>query len=103
MAARYFDGALRASAEANDPTAGACAASFAAIQCYSTPGQAEKAIDLLQTARNRVRWHATPRMHAMLAARTARALFVTGAKQECAHQLHLALTALSQGPSQPGR
>ncbi|MGW5879448.1 helix-turn-helix domain-containing protein [Nocardiopsis terrae] len=99
MAARYFDGALRASAEANDPIAGAYAASFAAIQCYSTPGQAEKAIDLLQAARDRVRWHATPRMHAMLAARTARALSVTGAKRECAHQLHLARTALDQGPS----
>lgn len=99
LAARYFDAALRASADADDPLSGAYAASFAAIQCYSTPGQADRAVDLLQTARDRVRWQATPRMHAMLAARTARALSVTGNRRECAHQLHLARTALDRGPS----
>ncbi|MBR8740602.1 helix-turn-helix transcriptional regulator [Nocardiopsis sp. MG754419] len=97
LAARYFDGALRASAEAGDPVGGAYAASFAAIQCYST-GPPERAVHLLDLAREQVRWRATPRMHAMLAARTARALSTTGARKECAHQLHLARTALDKGP-----
>ncbi|WP_062204384.1 hypothetical protein [Streptomyces sp. NBRC 109706] len=37
-------------------------------------------------------------MHAMLAARTARALSKTGAKKECAHHLHIARAALDKGP-----
>ncbi|MEV2279346.1 helix-turn-helix transcriptional regulator [Nocardiopsis sp. NPDC049922] len=98
VAQRFFDGAFRASAEAGDPISGAYAASFAAIQCYSTPGQADQAVALLEAAQDQVRWKATPRMRAMLAARTARALSKTGAKKECAHQLHLARTALDQGP-----
>ncbi|RKN11058.1 helix-turn-helix domain-containing protein [Streptomyces radicis] len=98
VAQRFFDGSLRASAEAGDPISGAYALSFAAIQCYSTPGQAGRAVSLLQTAQEQVRHKATPRMHAMLAARTARALSKTGAKKECAHQLHLARAALDKGP-----
>ncbi|MBQ1082440.1 helix-turn-helix transcriptional regulator [Nocardiopsis sp. B62] len=96
LAGRYFDGALRASAEANDPVGGAYAASFAAIQCYST-GPGDRAVNLLEVAHTQVRGRATPRMHAMLAARTARALSTTGAKRECARQIHLARTALDQG------
>ncbi|MEV3874673.1 helix-turn-helix transcriptional regulator [Streptomyces sp. NPDC049906] len=97
IAQRYFDGCLRASADAGDAFSGAYGLSFAAVQCYSTPGQAGRAVSLLQTARDRVGRRATPRMRAMLAARTARALSVTGAKKECAHQLHLARTALDEG------
>jgi tetratricopeptide (TPR) repeat protein len=97
VAQRFFDGALRASAEAGDPISGAYGLSFAAIQCYSTPGQAGRAVSLLETARERVRRKATPRMQAMLAARAARALSKTGAKAECAHQLHRARAALDRG------
>lgn len=98
VAQRFFDASLRASAEAGDPISGAYALSFAAIQCYSTPGHGGRAVSLLQTAQEQVRRKATPRMHAMLAARTARALSKTGTKKECAHQLHLARTALDKGP-----
>lgn len=97
IAQRFFDGSLRASAEAGDPISGAYALSFAAIQCYSTPQQAGRAISLLETAQEQVRRKATPRMHAMLAARTARALSKTGAKKECAHQLDIARAALDKG------
>jgi tetratricopeptide (TPR) repeat protein len=97
IAQRFFDGSLRASAEAGDPISGAYGLSFAAIQCYSTPGQADRAVSLLETAREQVKRRATARMHAMLAARTARALSKTGAKKECAHQLHLARVALDKG------
>ncbi|TDQ45484.1 transcriptional regulator [Actinorugispora endophytica] len=98
-AARYFDGAFRASAEAGDPISGAYAASFAAIQCYST-GHGDRALNLLETASGQVRWKATPRMQAMLAARTARALSTTGDRRACARQLHLARTALDKGASE---
>ncbi|MFE5326214.1 helix-turn-helix domain-containing protein [Embleya sp. NPDC056575] len=97
IAQRFFDASLRASAEARDPISGAYALSFAAVQCYSTPGQAGRALSLLETAQEQVRWKATPRMHAMLAARTARALSKTGAKRECAHQLEVARAALDKG------
>ncbi len=96
IAQRYFDAALRASVEAEDVVTGAYALSFAAIQCYST-GQAGRAVSLLDTARTQIRGRATPRMDAMLAARTARALSKTGAKADTAHQLHLARTALDKG------
>ncbi|MGW6454363.1 helix-turn-helix domain-containing protein [Streptomyces sp. NPDC055078] len=98
IAQRFFDAALRASADARDPVSGSYALSFAAIQCYSTPGQAGRAVSLLETAQEQVKRKATPRMLAMLAARTARALSKTGAKKECAHQLDVARTALDQGP-----
>ncbi|MFE4666253.1 helix-turn-helix domain-containing protein [Streptomyces sp. NPDC056716] len=97
IAQRFFDGSLRASAEAGDPISGAYGLSFAAIQCYSTPGQAGRAVSLLETAQERVKRRATPRMQAMLAARTARALSKTGAKRECARQLDLARAALDKG------
>ncbi|WP_331733516.1 helix-turn-helix transcriptional regulator (plasmid) [Embleya sp. NBC_00888] len=97
IAQRYFDASLRASAEARDPIGGAYALSFAAIQCYSAPGQAQRAISLLETAHEQVKHKATPRMHAMLAARTARALSKTGAKKECARQLDVARAALDRG------
>ncbi|MFF4924193.1 transcriptional regulator [Kitasatospora sp. NPDC001261] len=98
IAQRYFDAALRASAEAQDVITGAYALSFAAIQCYST-GQAQRAVSLLDTARTQVKGRTTPRMDAMLAARTARALSKTGAKEQTAHQLHLARAALDKGRS----
>lgn len=98
IAQRFFDGSFRASAEAGDPISGAYALSFAAIQCYSTPQQAERAVSLLETAQEQVRRKATPRMHAMLAARTARALSKTGAKKACVRQLDIAREALGKGP-----
>ncbi|MFD8749442.1 helix-turn-helix transcriptional regulator [Kitasatospora sp. NPDC059577] len=93
----YFDASLRASAEAGDVIGGAYALSFAAVQCYSTPGQAHRAVALLDAARAEVRGRSTPRMEAMLAARTARALSKTGAKTAAGHQLHLAHAALDKG------
>ncbi|MFJ5229354.1 helix-turn-helix domain-containing protein [Kitasatospora sp. NPDC088391] len=95
----YFDASLRASAECGDVVAGAYTLSFAAIQCYSTPGLARRAVDVLDTARSQVRGRSTPRMAAMLAARTARALSKAGDAPGAAHQLHLARAALDKGPS----
>lgn len=97
IAQRFFDASLRASAEAGDPISGAYTLSFAAIQCYSTPHQASRAVSLLDTARTQVKRKGTPRMEAMLAARTARALSKTGTKKEAARQLHLARVALDKG------
>ncbi|QKW21628.1 helix-turn-helix transcriptional regulator [Kitasatospora sp. NA04385] len=97
VAQSYFDASLRASAECGDVIGGAYALSFAAIQCYSTPGQARRAVDILDTARARVRGRCTPRMEAMLASRTARSLSKTGDAAGAAHWLHLARTALDKG------
>ncbi|MCU7827281.1 helix-turn-helix domain-containing protein [Kitasatospora sp. DSM 101779] len=96
-AQRYFDASLRASAEAGDVIGGAYTLSFSAVQCYSTPGQADRAVALLDAARTAIRGQGTPRMEAMLAARTARALSKTGAKRAAGHQLHLAHAALDKG------
>ncbi|MFJ9446434.1 helix-turn-helix domain-containing protein [Kitasatospora sp. NPDC101235] len=96
-AQRYFDASLRASAEAGDTTGGAYTISFAAVQLYST-GQANRAVALLETARSQLGRHSTPRMEAMLAARTARALSKTGAKAATGRQLHLAHAMLDKGP-----
>jgi tetratricopeptide (TPR) repeat protein/DNA-binding transcriptional regulator YiaG len=97
IAQRYFDASLCASSECGDLITGAYTLSFAAIQCYSSPGLAGQAVSLLDTARTQVRGKSTPRMDAMLAARTARALSKSGAKAEVAHQLHLARSALDKG------
>ncbi|MBL7502023.1 hypothetical protein I6A84_02520 [Frankia sp. CNm7] len=97
VAQRFFDGSLRASVEAGDPISGAYALSFAAVQCYSTPQHAGRAMALLETAQRQVNRKTTPRLRAMLAARTARALSKTGARKECAHQLNLARAALDEG------
>ncbi|MFD0396484.1 helix-turn-helix domain-containing protein [Kitasatospora sp. NPDC127121] len=97
VAQNYFDASLRASAECGDVLAGAYTLSFAAIQCYSTPNLANRAVDLLDAARAQVRGRSTPRMEAMLAARTARALSKAGAKEQAKHQLHLARAALDKG------
>ncbi|MEU7093323.1 helix-turn-helix domain-containing protein [Kitasatospora aureofaciens] len=97
IAQGYFDASLRASAESGDLIAGAYTLSFAAIQCYSTPGLANRAVSLLEVARVQVKGKSTPRMEAMLAARTARALSKAGAKEEAKHQLHLARAALDKG------
>lgn len=96
-ARRYFEAALRASATAGDPVAGAYALSFAAVQSYST-GQPQQAVSLLDTAHSAVSRLATPRMNAMLAARSARAVSKTGSRPGCAHLLHLARTGLDRGP-----
>jgi hypothetical protein len=99
LAHRYFGLALRASADAGDPVVGAYAMSFMAVQCYST-GHAQDAIALLEAARTATSRIATARMNAMLAARLARALSKTGDAKGCAQMLHLARTALDQGPSE---
>ncbi len=97
IAQAHFDTALRASATAGDRIAGACALSFLAVHCYST-GQAQLSVSLLETARSAVGRSGTPRMMAMLAARSARALSKTGDHRACAAKLHQAHRALDQGP-----
>ncbi|MFF2073162.1 helix-turn-helix domain-containing protein [Kitasatospora sp. NPDC058162] len=97
VAQSYFDASLRASAECGDVVAGAYTLSFAAIQCYSSPGLAGRAVSFVDTARTQVRGRSTPRMEAMLAARAARAWSKGGAKEETKHQLHLARAALDKG------
>lgn len=96
-ARQYFGTALRASATASDPVTGAYALSFAAVQCYST-GQPQEAVALLETASDAVTRAGTPKMTAMLAARSARAHSKTGSKRDCAHLLSQARTALDRGP-----
>ena len=71
-ARRHFEAALRASATAGDQLTGAYALSFAAVQCYST-GEPQQAVVLLETASDAVARTGTPKMTAMLAARSARA------------------------------
>ncbi len=93
----YFEAALRASATADDPLTGAYALSFAAVQCYST-GQPQEAVALLETASGTVARTGTPKMTAMLAARSARAHSKAGSKRDCARQLYQARTALDRGP-----
>jgi len=90
--------ALRASATAGDPTGGAYALSFMAVQCYST-GQAQLAVSLLETAGSATARSGTARMKSMLAARSARALSKTGDRKGCAHMLNVAREAFARGPS----
>ncbi len=99
-ARRHFEAALRASATAGDPVTGAYALSFAAVQCYST-GEPQQAIALLETASDAVARTGTPKMTAMLAARSARAHSKAGSKRDCARQLYQARAALDRGPD-PG-
>jgi tetratricopeptide (TPR) repeat protein len=96
----YFEAALRASATAGDLVTGAYALSFAAVQCYST-GEPQDALALLEAASDTVTRTGTPKMAAMLAARSARAHSKAGSKRDCARQLHQARAALDRGP-RPG-
>lgn len=96
-ARHYFETALRASATGGDRQAGAYALSFLAVHCYST-GQAQQAVSLLQTAQAELAGAQTPRMAAMLAARTARAHSKAGDRRACAHMLREAREALDRGP-----
>jgi len=102
-ATRLFETSLRASAAAGDPFAGAYALSFLAVQCYST-GEAQQAVSLLETAGGSVARMGSPRMAAMLAARSARAHSKLGRRKTCARLLHEARAALDQGarPDDPG-
>lgn len=95
---RYFALALRASATANDPVAGAYTLSFMAVQCYST-GHAQQAVSLLEAARSGLGHNATALMSAMLAARSARAYSKLDDQRACARMLHRARTDLDHGPS----
>jgi len=97
VAQAYFETALRASATSGDRIAGAYALSFFAVQCYST-GKPQLAVSLLETARGSLGQAGTPRMRAMLAARSARALSKAGDRHACAHMLHEARRALDRGP-----
>lgn len=99
-ASRLFETSLRASAAADDPFTGAYALSFLAVQCYST-GEAQQAVSLLETAGRSVTAMGSPRMTAMLAARTARAYSKLGRRKSCARLLCEARAALDRG-TRPG-
>ncbi|ACU75721.1 putative transcriptional regulator [Catenulispora acidiphila DSM 44928] len=98
-AERYYETALRASAEATDVLTGAYAMSFMAIQHY-TAGDPNDAVKLLDNAEQTAGSRATPRMRAMLAARKARALSKTGDRRGCARALTAARDLLDLGPSE---
>jgi tetratricopeptide (TPR) repeat protein len=98
VAGRWFELSLRASATAGDHVAGAYTMSFLAVQCYSI-GQPRQAVSLLETATAVTSRVATPRLSAMLAARTARALSKMGDRRGCARMLHVARAALDRGAS----
>lgn len=93
----YFDGALRASVNAGDGVAGAYALSFFAVHCYST-GQARAAVGMIDTAQSALSGNATPRMSAMLAARSARAQSKAGDRTACIRDLAAARVHLDRGP-----
>jgi transcriptional regulator with XRE-family HTH domain len=93
----YFDGALRASVNAGDGFAGAYALSFFAVHCYST-GQARAAIGMIDTAQSALWGNATPRISAMLAARSARAQSKAGERMACVRDLAAARVHLDRGP-----
>lgn len=93
----YFEGALRASANAGDAVAGAYALSFFAVHCYST-GEARAAVGMINTAQSALSRSATPRMAAMLAARSARAQSKAGERTSCIRDLAAARVHLDRGP-----
>lgn len=95
----YFEGALRASASANNAFAGAYALSFFAVHCYST-GHAREAVNLIDTAQTSLIGRATPRMAAMLAARSARAHSKARERADCIRDLSAARVHLDRGPHQ---
>jgi transcriptional regulator with XRE-family HTH domain len=95
----YFEGALRASASADNAFAGAYALSFFAVHCYST-GQAREAVSMIDTAQTALVGNATPRMAAMLSARSARAQSKAGERTACIRDLGAARVHLDRGPHQ---
>jgi tetratricopeptide (TPR) repeat protein len=100
-AQKYYLTALRASATATagDPETGANVLAFMAIQAYSA-GDPRDAVALGQAAQEQVTRQTTPRVRAILHARTARALSKTpGAKAGCARELTAARDAVAAGPS----
>lgn len=96
-AQRYYLTALRAAAIADDHTTGANTLAFMAIQTYSTGNPAD-AVDLVETAQTALGRGATPRVRAMLHARTARAHAKTGQQKSCARALNAAYDAHAHGP-----
>jgi hypothetical protein len=98
-AQKYYLTALRASATAGDPGTGANVLAFMAIQAYSV-GDPRDAVALGQAAQEQVTRRTTPRVRAILHARTARALSKTpGGKAGCARELTAARDAVAAGPS----
>jgi tetratricopeptide (TPR) repeat protein len=98
-AQKYYFTALRASATAGDPETGANVLAFMAIQAYSA-GDPRDAVALGQAARQQVTRGTTPRVRAILHARTARALSKTpDGRAGCARELTAARDAVAAGPS----
>jgi tetratricopeptide (TPR) repeat protein len=95
----YFEGAMRASVNADDATAGAYALSFLAVHCYST-GNAREAVSLLDSAQSALSGQTTPKMSAMLAARSARANSKAGERTASIRDLSAARVHLDRGPRQ---
>jgi tetratricopeptide (TPR) repeat protein len=95
----YYLTALRASATAGDAETGANVLAFMAIQAYSA-GDPRDAVALGQAAQEQAAHRTTPRVRAILRARTARALSKTsGGKAGCTRELAAARDAVAAGPS----
>lgn len=92
-AQRYFAASLRASSAAGDVLTGANTLSFMAIQTYSV-GDPRDAVDLLDSARQSTKSIPTPRVRAIMAARTARALSKLGDGNGCRRALDDAFSKL---------
>ena len=69
------------------------------MHCYST-GQAREAVNLIDTAQTSLIGKATPRMAAMLSARSARARSKAGERADCIRDLGAARVHLNRGPHQ---
>lgn len=94
-AQQFYLGALRASSMAGNATVGANALASMAIQTY-IKGNPHDAVNLIQTALDQAT-AATPRVRAMLHARSARALAKAGDRQASIRALDAARDAFAAG------
>jgi tetratricopeptide (TPR) repeat protein len=95
----FYVTALRASAAAGVADVGANTLAFMAIQTYSV-GNPHDAVVLAATALERIGTSATPRVRAMLLARTGRALSKTGDSDGAARYLDTSRATLASGPTE---
>lgn len=82
----YYVAALRCSATANDPMAGANVLACMSFQAALT-GQHQDAVSMIDSAQQQVRRNATPRLTALLASRKARAYARAGDTVACGRAL----------------
>jgi hypothetical protein len=99
----YYVTALRASASAADPMAGAHVLACMSLQAMFT-GHSHEAVSLIDTAEEQLRHSGTPRVKALLASRKARAYARSGATNACERALNMAEKHLDRarlGDSEP--